>query len=1129
MRDARFWADATRQNTLRKDNVWASAILGRLCLTLLIILPFQGCGGSGSGKSNTPVVTPKATITSPAAEFKTGVLPIPVTVQLSNGATLGKVSITVDGVDVTSSFSSTGNDTITGQLSSTQVYVGSNRLVANVVSGTGALTPSSNVTFTYDPTAAPHAVATTYDAPPADVVPILTHVNANGLPSVQLSNRAITAVNLGTLLGFQVIKLDRTSLRLVSNQTFQVQDAPSMQAFLQAIVPQAANITDCGYNGCLEIIQSLSGPGWNPCVSGDDQTCSAYRSALTSIGGTATITYTPSASTDIGYSYIGNVGQDTLHAGSMNERVDCQSSTCGSFPVPDQSFGGPVDEGLVPNGAGADVMPTINNTVKPACPTTTATPSMPAVTYCLAGSIQGVLLRSGDQTYVFSYADPSVRFSMVTDPSNIFRSIFTLSGSGNVQSLSVESANLPPSANNTHVGGFHLVILDATDLSLQFNRTYTVWLPGCSPNGTPPSFTPAVSCTGPDGSTIYNLQQLYQDIRQYNSRRYLFFLRTVGHMDHDYAYGLNNQTDHHTGNSPNTYYAQDIWDRIAQGVQDLGGSFVTFANVNNAAFQQNAYDQYIPHGTTPQDDYIMAGQWWINASGVANPYAAEESTQISRQTINTTTPPYSAMYGVLGRERDGFYQVTSESLDPDLSPQTALDLNNASLTPPVNWPISSSSTGGTLAAYTWISNQLLNCITGCTDIHNAYANLNVSPNSWQALLAQLNPPTDNGDGFSPSDYQAVKGQLSLEFQYLAAVRSYQNNLQNLLQAEQANLSVILQQVVSNVNANVPVNQIPASTSYGNWRNELKDSLAIAGAFSSVIPVADSIPKAVIASADLAIDASAKNTVDARGRTLEELSHVDTAYSQLAQQKAQQFAAILTTEGNQFVRISNDWQRLQSVGRPLANNTIPWTADALGPLLSQFDVALTRSLYRRILNTTYDVVQYRYSSPGVHELTYLYPQFESCDTYLFLGNQSQNSMDPTAQNTFYPFAFWPGAPIDGLAYRIEDAGNTGSFDLWWDVWVMYPKGSLGHVMDCPRTGYTSPRSFYTNTGIFDRLDPSDSTRLGLYKPYFFQRSGFTITQYDSPHDAAEFWESQGSNAGYHFDFGSGNAQLDPVSY
>ena len=179
---------------------------------------------------------------------------------------------------------------------------------------------------------------------------------------------------------------------------------------------------------------------------------------------------------------------------------------------------------------------------------------------------------------------------------------------------------------------------------------------------------------------------------------------------------------------------------------------------------------------------------------------------------------------------------------------------------------------------------------------------------------------------------------------------------------------------------------------------------------------------------------------------------------------------------------------------------------------------------------YQVNHYRYAAPGVQGAngSQWWPNSENCNYGAFMLNQAQGSpTDPTTQQSYASYAFLPGAAIDGLGFPIADAQNTWPFDLWWDVWTM--TNSSEGFQGCTDTGNMPNNQLFIDTGIFDPIDPADPTRLGIYKPWFYQRL-FTpnISQIESPQDAVTFWDNQ-DGGDDPFDFGNGPAAPDPDNY
>lgn len=225
--------------------------------------------------------------------------------------------------------------------------------------------------------------------------------------------------------------------------------------------------------------------------------------------------------------------------------------------------------------------------------------------------------------------------------------------------------------------------------------------------------------------------------------------------------------------------------------------------------------------------------------------------------------------------------------------------------------------------------------------------------------------------------------------------------------KQSNISLLLSGVSDNVAGSIPVTVRQGSQSFGitDWRTDLKDGVNVLGAVAGLDP---DLPGAgaVAALVEFGIDASAQHTVDPKGRTLTELTHVPYTAGQLADAKAQQLVTILTTMGNDFTRIYDDWGRLKLVGATLTSNQLQWTPDVDADVLASFNVATAREFYRTIIPSAFQVNQYRYASPGLHNANGLAPNSENCRYYDFMSYQNENPKSPTSQQTSYSYALLP---------------------------------------------------------------------------------------------------------------------------
>ena len=944
---------------VHKPKDWLFQLTAVSFFSFLLLLT-AGCGVDHNPVSP-PAVTGNIVIDSPANGSRVQTIPVNLQVTLEGGATLSSGTVTINGQDVTKDLVAGTNGTLQATLGSSLLYVGSNRIQATVG------TQVTKAAFTYSPP--PPELGSPEVTGPPDVVPIQTRVVVNTTNSsgntvqawaIQVGQSQYIQPHPSVTNGFQVVLLKRSDLSLVSNTDYNFTQLDGPITFSNAIAPQASMKTSCGTGGCLEIIQSLT-TLTPPCTQSDSYFCGFN---LSQIGGTGSLStyinddqafqpvFTSYADLqNVAYSYVGNVNTQALHAGSNFERLTC-SATSGC-PT-DPAVG--ADEllaGVTPNGSDG-TLPNLNGTGSTGTTHINATSAMPAMDVSNNGAIAGELVLDNCNAYTFAYADPPVHFAMGVDPNDENKNMIQL----RVPSASSfrfpdgsttqtgESAALPATPGQSRPGGFLLTAFDATTFQNLLNSTFVIQPDACQPAAG------ESSCTGPDGTQIYPLGQLQAQINSLNSRRAVFFLQSIGNLNHNCSPPTVCEAN---SNQQGGLPIQDIWDRAAQGIQNIGGTYATFVSLDNPAYGLDSFDQYTPNAV-PNDDYVMVGQWWLNSSGTANPYAKEESSQINRQTINGGGG--SRMTGLLEKGRDGYYRATLESEYGEFFPKTSATIFAAPLLLPIDWPLTGAgSTSGQQAAYHWISEQLMGCITNCDDIRAAYSNLNQDPAIWLAVLTSLQMPgdcitSDCGIGFSNSDFQTAQTQLVTELRYVGVIRQYQSNLLTLLQAEQSNQGLILQQELDALLANTTFDF--SSSSYGaeDWRTWLSDGLKILGPSASLgsasavglgIIATDGIvaagaPYALPAVAIVsgigvgALDLSAEKTNDTNGRALEEQAHELVAGSNLAGTLADQYADILISIGHDFNRIYADWGRLSAVGTIIADNGLVWTTDATGSLL-----------------------------------------------------------------------------------------------------------------------------------------------------------------------------------------------------
>jgi hypothetical protein len=1065
---------AYQASTTRRRVAIRSLLSLLLMLGLLFLEACGGGGGNGGGVTPPPPPpppSPSVTIVSPANGSNVNVLPVTLQLTIANTTSSTTFRALLDGVDITSQFGTIANGTVKTTATKPAINFGINQLQVTLD------TQTASAQFDYNPNAVPGAQSPSSSL--AQLVPIQTRVlKPNSDPSaatnwgVQLGN-SVTGItqywanSTSNCTGacFQVLLLSRIDLHLISNTVYETADFQGAANLEGAITPSQTMINNCGTPGCLEIIQSLGQIGVNECGSnyGPNANCSCpehagglwggpyagpdfvpdcspanqqannmtiggtYGSYFAGIGGSSTVSFAAN-NPDVAYSYIGNVGNGANPYGSpainnytpgvFSERLACSGSggDCGIFP------NGIDISGSAPSGDPTQI-----------------------------GNISGALVLDNNNAYTFTQTAPPVTFtigvapdSSPTNPKNLL----TISTPTPVAGESADNLPVTQGADGkTHQGGFHLSVYDATTLQNYLNATYTILYSN-------PSTLPQY---------VENLSQMPSDLDQFKSRRFLIFIASMGDLYHDGPYGTSGLS------------GEDIWDEIAQRIVRLGGTYVTFEMLNNVNFSsaQNG-------NSSGNDDYALVGTPWIIESDIPAPYAAEESSQISRQT--TVTPAASNMQGVLKVDREGYYAPGVHSNYEGFVPDVVTTMASASYLPPINWPLNGpTDTPQSQNAYTWVSEQLC-----CQDIRAAYVNLNAVPDTWLAEMQSLSyDPSKYGpvqNGFAASDLAAVEAQLTLEFQYLAAVRQFQTNVTSLYADQQANIGLILQQAQDAVEGSV---SIPSNTSgSSSWTGILSDVFNIMGPVGGLLPLADEATGGISGGIYVALgvgstllNVASDEANDASGNPLAQQEAIETTASNLAQKAADEYAQNLIALGGQFDRIVTDWGRLKTVGSPLTNNQIPWDARATGILLQSFDLASRRKYFPQLLGANYYIDQEVYGSPDAN---YHDAYYEDCDWYDIM-NQADSS------NQGGSYGFFPGARINGpLSTPAAGQSNLYPDNTWWDPWfVVQDSGQAG----CPQGELLPPGSF----GLFDPVNPSNTSSLGIYKPWFYVRGGLPFHQ------------------------------------
>jgi hypothetical protein len=969
----------------------------RLLAAASALLLLSSCGGgSGGGGSDNGGVT----ILAPADGAALRSMPVEIAVHFAAGTDPTAMRVLLDGMDISAAFTAADTDGVRrSQVDRPTLNLGKNQL--RVTAGTH----SASATFTL---LAAGAESTASAAPPL-LVPIRTRVvSGDGSaatdyaialyldpanPSTPTLIPASTPFD-GSNAGFQIVYLKRSDLSVVSNVT--VPNSPAYAGNLYASPLFAALESPpaaCGSSGCLLIMQSLGTIGYTPCYAdpiSPDCTTNWYL-LFTELGASARNGFANGSNPQIAYSFVGNVGpaDAAVPAGTFFERLSCSGSNYGSAAVCD-SLGFP-------------------NTSYTAA--ANASPSQ-------LGAMAGVLVRDNYGNYTYAQNAPPVYFSTLTDSKALTHTI-------TVDGVPYTSAPL-----NGAPGGFHLLILNRSDLSVEQHQTI------------------AASGNGND------VTALYQAITGYQEYRNLFFIAAFGSTTYQ-------------GNGA----SRAAWYQASQLMAKIGGTQQVFYLLNNPELNP-----------PPQDSYTLVGFFVdqlrpASGTGLENQFGAETSSVISRVTQRNPLP--SDMEGLLVQDPQGYYSPGPTGHNLGLASVTAAEVLSASLRNPTPWPLPGPDPQRSLAAYTWISQQLC-----CDDIRLTYTNLNTSPALWLAGLMQMSYDPAKLPNSSLADFNAVLDQLRTEFMYVALVRLFQTNLNGLYQDQQANVSLLLQQALDEITANMD-GLLSQPAQQAQWTTILKDVFGVLGASSGLLnlaavgagPTGAAIGEGIriaLSVGTLIADQVAARTNSPAGTPLQAQEQSLVAASALASKAADAFADTLVSMGGEFDRIVSDWGRLKTLGAPMLAGQVPWDGNAAGILLQGYDRLVRREFVTQLLRPLTTVNYYPYIS-DTHEPSDSFYGGNECPW----RDAIRNPGTPPVPLLFYP------SGVPNTDSTPGGHGNSYPYEQQWAVWALVLSRYAN--VDCPPNINDTP--YPATFGLFAPLDPGDPSALGQFPLWFFTRQGY----------------------------------------
>ncbi len=399
----------------------------------------------------------------------------------------------------------------------------------------------------------------------------------------------------------------------------------------------------------------------------------------------------------------------------------------------------------------------------------------------------------------------------------------------------------------------------------------------------------------------------------------------------------------HNGASPD---AADFA-RLAQMIGYIGGTY-------EAVYAMNAGDTYS-----------------LVTSSTSAFAAGEAGSQISSSEAS------GVLKGELGRGRLGnwYAPITSTTGVGNLGLYQILSQ------PAEAFPIPAAGDAGQRQAYSYISQKL--CGAGCNNIRAAYEDTSIDIDQLTSTLAVLpdpqNPNIDCDHTTLVTGFCAVRAQLLSEFRYASNLRHFNDNVSELWDSQQSNISLILNKVTTKVNESVK--PPPESNVTSIVENVVGTLLSVASAVSG--PAA---PIFGVINAAFSFGTNLANTLDGNSTVLD----VNVPAANVAIQAADSFAKQKVAFGVMMDSVYEDFGRLEALGTALGNPDDPnwrWNGETTtGQLLQGFDTVTEISDYRSLLPTVWTVrVWNAQSSAPSKPWDYTYNAVFNGEHSIFPGN------------------------------------------------------------------------------------------------------------------------------------------------
>ena len=942
-----------------------------------------------------------AQILSPSPGTVVTATPLKVTIQVPErkGDSFGA---TLNGKAITTLFTSAQDGKSSALLRRRNLRAGQNVLRVRYADH-----ETSAVEFLYSPQigAGPPGA----EAPSGDYLTIHTRLvgGAGVNPGdyyTQVGSTRYVAPDGNGVTGFHVVALDRGDGSLKFNIV--VPSEPPQYpyfALLASTIESQAAANCTGEWGCILIISSMQTIGLTcpanrfPCIL---NTSFDPGLSMALLGGTYRLNFIDGTRTTNSYSMIttiGQYGQSPPGSAQAYERLACQSSDgCLQYDGAPNAWTG-------------------------------------------YGDIEGALVADNNNALTFTpVSRPS--FSLHATPNANDVNTITVNGQAYDGSLNGDS------------GGFHILILDASNLGVSFNYAIGIH----------------------NGGLNAILNDLYPYLQGPGStQNILVFIASMGSMDHS--------------NDPGT------WLKVAELFSQFGATY------------------HLISGLQYGDDYAMVGAP-LTDFYFGPPTAVEASSVITRQASMLNPLPPTQLIGFLKQNHFGYYRPGASNLQYDTpnvdfsnaasSIETAL-LDKIALQAPVSWPIcndcsSTDGSNGLVNAYQAISYYLtvIGNSVGNPDIRSIYPqdegsawsqyqtnvqNLKTS-GDLQTWLKEHEPDKSYLMNFSDSDFSTVQSQLASELAYVVLIHGYEQNVSNAVNQNETNLEFEIRNIYDELASDLQVSTQSQSPVYADIVGAIAGGLSIASyatADPAVNLALDAFSVGLSYSMSLTNQQNGVPIVADQLRSTVANLEVDTNNS---------FTSSLQTMANMFSLIYADWGRLQALGAALGNNPAPlinWTAGTANSYVQTMAKSMGGQFVGAFFSTLYNVYVWQ-------DLTSGGPPGKN---YLAVCNAEGVSSGDCPLGQHFDGSDWLNVRDKPNGQSVSD-GNDGNY---WNVLLIADQNAAfyGDTTECFE-GVCQCQQKVDGDYPFDSVMqkifapigayPDSAANLGIYPLWFFTKYG-----------------------------------------